>query len=275
MVGVPTKQTDLSRPRRFAARTLPLWLAAVLVPGLAEAAGELTGEQIYRQKCASCHGASGEGNREEYAHPLVGDRTLPRLVAYIAKSMPDDAPGECVGEDAEKVGAYIFDAFYSKAAQARNAPARIELSHLTVNQYRHAVADLIGGFRGAASKDERRGLQGDYYRSKRTRGNTGTISRVDPEVRFDFGTSSPDPEKIEPKEFAIRWQGSVLAPETGDYEFVVRTPNSVRLFVNDLRQPMIDAFVKSGSDDEYRGSIRLLAGRRYPVRMSTRRPTRG
>src|SRR5262249_18679582 len=133
MVGVPMVRTDPSRPRRLPARTLPVWLAAAMVPGLAQAAGEVTGEQIYRQKCASSHGAGGEGTREEYPHPLAGDRTLPRLVAYIAKSMPDDAPGECVGEDAEKVGAYIFEAFYSKAAQARNKPARIELSHLTVN----------------------------------------------------------------------------------------------------------------------------------------------
>ena len=34
--------------------------------------------------------------------------------------MPEDAPGECVGEDAEKVAAYIYESFYSKAAQARN-----------------------------------------------------------------------------------------------------------------------------------------------------------
>src|SRR5262245_59616174 len=111
MVGVPMVQTNPQRPRRLPAFSISLCLAAAMVPGLARAAGDLTGEQIYRQKCASCHGASGEGTREEYPHPLVGDRTLPRLVSYIAKSMPDDAPGECVGEDAEKVGAYLYDAF--------------------------------------------------------------------------------------------------------------------------------------------------------------------
>ncbi len=71
------------------------------------------------------------------------------LARLIAKTMPEDAPGECVGEDAEKVAAYIYESFYSKAAQARNkfqAP-RIELSRLTVRQYRSAVADLVGSFR--------------------------------------------------------------------------------------------------------------------------------
>lgn len=244
-----------------------LGIVAALCPGLAAAAGGPTGEQIYRRQCASCHGASGEGTREDYPHPLVGNRTVDRLARYIARSMPEDDPGTCVGEDAENVAAYIYDAFYSKVAQARNKPARIELTHLTVSQYRNVLADLIGTFREPVRWDERHGLQGEYFKSKRFRGGSGVISRVDPEVRFDFGRSSPDPEKIESKEFAIRWQGSVLAPETGEYEFIVRTVNSARLWVNDLRQPLIDAGVKSGDDTEYRGSIRLLAGRAYPVRL--------
>ena len=42
------------------------------------------------------------------------------LARLIAKTMPEDAPGECVGEDAQKVAAYIYETFYSKDAQARN-----------------------------------------------------------------------------------------------------------------------------------------------------------
>ncbi|AGA25342.1 DUF1592 domain-containing protein [Singulisphaera acidiphila] len=244
-------------------------LAIVLAPRMATAAEESnSGEQIYLRQCASCHGAKGEGTPQDYPHPLVGDRTLPRLASYIAKSMPEDDPGSCVGEDAEKVAAYIHEAFYSKTAQARAKPPRIELAHLTVRQYRNAVADLLGGFREPGQwGGDRRGLQGDYFKSKQIH-NDGVISRVDPVVRFQFAKSSPDPEKIDPKEFSIRWQGSVLAPETGEYEFIVKTENSFRLWVNDLKQqPLIDAYVKSGSDTEYRGSIRLLAGRAYPLRL--------
>lgn len=260
------------RPSRVVSTTFA-WLALMVVtsPGWLQAAEKEkgkseTGEQIYVRQCASCHGAKGEGTPEDYPHPLIGDRTLPRLTSYIAKSMPDDDPGSCVGEDAEKVSAYIFDAFYSKAAQARTKPPRIELAHLTVRQYRNAVTDLIGSFRTTGQWGERRGLQGDYFKSKQIR-KDGVISRVDPEVRFNFAKSSPDPEKIEPKEFAIRWQGSVLAPETGEYEFLVKTENSARFWINDLKQPLIDAYVKSGSDTVYRGTIRLLAGRAYPLRL--------
>ena len=95
---------------------MPLFLASATVW-----ADETTGEQIYRKMCISCHGANGEGSKD---HPeaLVGDRSLDKLALYIAKSMPEDTPGKCVGDDAKKVADYIYNAFYSRAAQARNKP---------------------------------------------------------------------------------------------------------------------------------------------------------
>jgi hypothetical protein len=268
------------------------------MPALASTDEDRVGEKIYRQKCASCHGISGEGDDEEYPRQLAGDKSVPQLVRLISKTMPSDAPGTCTGPDAEKVAAYIYDAFYSKAARERNKPPRIELSRLTVSQYRNAVSDLVGSFRGDAQWGDQRGLEGEYFKSKRFRGGDRVIARIDPEVRFDFKTSSPapatfdpkefasrpratllgpralalanipvKPARIDPKEFAIRWQGSVLAPETGEYEFIVRTENSAELWVNDTKRALIDASVKSGSDTEHRGTIRLLGGRAYPIRL--------
>ena len=46
-----------------------------------------------------------------------------------------------------------------------------------------------------------------------------------------------------------------------------KTENAAKLSINDLRRPLIDALVKSGSDTEYRGSIYLLGGRAYPIRL--------
>jgi hypothetical protein len=78
------------------------------------------------------------------------------------------------------------------------------------------------------------------------------------------------------QEFRINWQGSLLAPETGEYEFLIKTENAARLWVNDNVRPLIDAGVKSGSDTEYRASIYLLGGRIYPLRLEfirTKEPT--
>src|SRR5690606_23244936 len=106
-----------------------------------------TGEQIYRQMCADCHGPKGEGTAD-HTVPLIGDRSLKDLARVITKTMPKDEAELCVGEDAEKVAAYIYEAFYSPTAQMRNQPPRLELARLTVRQYRHTISDLVGSFRG-------------------------------------------------------------------------------------------------------------------------------
>src|SRR5262249_9410677 len=114
--------------------------------------------------------------------------------------------------------------------------------------------------------DEQRGLQGEYF-PKKFRKAQPLLTRRDREIRFDFGTASPAPEIMPANEFTIRWNGSVLAPETGEDEVSLRTRNGARVWVTDGRRALIDAWVKSGNDTEYRGSVRLLAGRAYPLRL--------
>ena len=259
------------------ALALPAWLALSGVsPAIADEASK-SGEQIYRQQCASCHGATGQGS-EDYPRALLGDRSPAQLTRLIERTMPEDDPGTCVGEDARQVAQYIHDGFYSRTAQARNKPPQIELSRLTVRQYRNAVADLIGSFREAGTWDDKeRGLRGEYFKSGRLRNGDRLITRLDPEVKFDFGLSGPGPEpdKFDPKEFSIGWKGAVLAPDTGEYEFIVRTENSTRFYVNDVEHPLIDAWVKSGNDTEYRGSIYLVAGQAYPIRLDFSKAKQG
>ncbi len=244
------------------------WAVALLAASMTAVAAEQTGEQIFRQQCARCHGAQGEGVAKEYGKPLVGDRSVTELAQLIGKTMPEDDPGTCQGDDARRVATYIYDNFYSPVAQARIRPARIELSRLTVRQYRHAVADLVGSFRSVGRWADERGLQANYYSSTQLWNKKDhVLERIDPVVDFNFGESSPIAEKIKPEEFSIRWEGGVLAPETGEYEFILRSENAARLWINDPTRPLIDATVQSGKDVERRESIRLLAGRVYPVRI--------
>lgn len=229
-------------------------------------APEGTGEAIYRDQCISCHGEQGEGT-DEYKHALVGDRSVVELTKFIHDTMPKDSAEDCVGPDAERVAKYMYEAFYSKDAQARLHPPRIELARLTVRQYRNSLADLIGSFRDRGDPPTERGLKGEYYKSSRPRGRDREFERVDRTIAFDFKDSSPDPDKIKPEEFSSRWRGSVFAPDTGEYEFIVKTENGARLWVNDDQKPLIDAGVKSGDDREFRATIWLLGGRWYPLRL--------
>jgi len=273
--------------RRHLTWTMLLPLAIVLNPCVAVAADTRTGEQIYRLRCAKCHGVSGEGTDDNYPNQLAGNKSVAQLARFIAKKMPKDSPQKCDNEEAQKVAAYIYDKFYSDAAQERNKPPRIELARLTVRQYRNAVADLIGSFHTAASSSpatppdkkeatkkvsrekDQHGLRGEYFKSFGFRTRNRVLERLDPTVQFDFEESGPDSKNFEPDRFSIRWEGTILAPETGRYELIVRTEHAARLWLNDTKTPLIDAWVKSGAsgDSGHSASIFLLGGRSYPVRL--------
>jgi hypothetical protein len=254
-----------------------LAVAVTMLSAAVAVAQEPAGAVIYQQKCARCHGKTGEGTKDN-PQPLIGNRSLPQLAKYIAKSMPEDKPGTCTGADAEKVAAYIFDAFYSPAAQARIKVPRVELARLTVSEYRHAVTDLIGSFRpakAANSSKEEHGLRGEYFNAGGKKGRTAAFARIDPVVRIDFNASTLDLDKLKAEQISATWQGSVVAIDTGMYDFIVRTEHSTRLWVNDMKKPLIDKAVKSGSDIEFHGEIFLLAGRAYPMRLEFSRASLG
>ncbi len=243
--------------------TLPKKPAPLKKPAV-PSAKQKSGDQVYAQRCASCHGAKGEGGKG-YKRPLVGDLSVGELARFIKEEMPPEPMPKLPADDARSVADYIYGAFYSPIAQERNKPARIELSRLTVRQYRNAVTDLIGSFRRGEQADEKRGLRAKYFKTRK--GDDLVLERVDPEIRFDFGTAVAVPEQDDPYQFVMRWEGSVLAPETGEYEFIVRTEQAAKLWINDLNQPLVNAEIKSGNSNEYRASIFLLGGRHYPLRL--------
>ena len=247
---------------------------------------ENRGAAIYQKLCASCHGDKGQGVQDKYDEPLHGNRGVEALAKRIARTMPDDDVGACVGEDARQVAAYIYDAFYSPRAQWRLRPPEFDLARLTNAQFRTSVADLMGLFRGGSDRapGDQRGLKAHYTgqqleefgpqlppekdddkRREREKKERVTFDRVDEKIDFHFGEHSPDAERMRDDAFNIRWDGSILAPETGVYEFVVKTENGVRLSINNPKTPLIDAWVTSGpAVREEKKSIFLLGGRTYP-----------
>ena len=197
--------------RRF--RALPLIaLPLLLASPWHAAAAEPSGEQIFKAKCANCHGTQGEGSKK-HKQRLEGEKSVAQITKTIFDTMPESNPGSLTEKEAAAVAAYIHDAFYSQVARERNRPARVELARLTVRQYRQTVADLIGSFRDpSAPWGEKSGLRAEYFKGRNFNGNSRVLERVDPQVNFDFGTAAPVAEKMEPHEFLIRWNGS-LCPE--------------------------------------------------------------
>lgn len=250
------------------------WLVGLLVlsflmnqAGSLFAAKQLSGKEIYQKQCVKCHGKNGEGVKGKYDEALAGDWAPEKLARVIAKTMPDDKPGTCIGPNADAVAQYVHETFYSRQARARLNPARVELVHLTNPQYQNTVADLVRRMGSIEFRPltEARGLRATYAKSR----NMGdkAFDRIDREIDFDFGTESPDNSKMKPEEFSIRWDGSLIAEETGDYEFIVKTINGMRLWLNNREDPIIDAWVTSGSAEQ-RVTVKLIGGRVYPLSLA-------
>ena len=250
-----------------------VWMALWFSPLFAGEAIAADGEKIYATQCAFCHGKSGEGSKK-YPKPLAGEKSIPQLAEQIQKTMPKEEPGSLSKDDATAVATHAFDRFYSATAREKNNPVRTEQARLTVPQYRNAVADIIGHFRGNATyREAKLGLKGEYFKDR----NHGKrlIERLDPVVKFDFGVNAPAEKDFDAKEFSIRWTGSVMIPETGEYTFIVKSDQSVRLWVNDNKNAIADGYVRSGTDNEYRGTVFLLGGRAYPIRLDFSKALQG
>ena len=253
------------------------------------------GKRLYEAHCQQCHGENGQGKPDEYDEPLSGDRSIKSLARLIERTMPEDEPEAVLGDDASKVAGFIYHAFYSPKAQERLLPPpRIELLRLTVPQYRNAVSDLIGSFAAIHTTQPKRevaltpsplehGLSAEYFQSKgMSKADKLLIERIDSTIDFDFGEGSPS-EKIAPDQFSAIWEGSLIANETGYYEFRISTQNGTRLYLNaentgkrrKLRddssllgqQAVIDAWVSSGTMREHTARVFLLGGRHYPIRL--------
>ena len=224
------------------------------------------GAAIYISQCASCHGEKGEGGTKQYPEPLAGDASRKELAKLISDTMPEDDPESCVGEDATAVAAYVFDQFYSDAAQVRNRPPRIGMARLTGPQLRQSLADLYSHFGGIAKTTSERGVKAIYFDGARWKNENKKIERVDPIIQFDFGHNSPG-EGIDPKAFYICWEGGLLANATGRYEIIVRSTCSFVMDFGRLGRELINNHVQSGDKTEFRKTVTLTAGRVYPFKI--------
>ncbi|NQX02261.1 DUF1592 domain-containing protein [bacterium] len=242
-----------------------------------------TGEAIYQKHCASCHGDKGQGVADEYDEPLHGVRPLASLARYIDRYMPEDDPDLVSPEESQRVAEYLMGAFYTQGA-ADPAEAKTAFARLTNRQFRESVADLIGSFGAAPPPGPGVGLKARYFESDGMNKKAKlVITRDDTRLDVDFAENSPG-DGISAEQFSIVWDGSLLAPATGWYDFRIRTPNGARLYLNGelkegdgntrddsgaKRQPaLIDSWVSSGEQPrEVAARVFLLGGRSYPLRL--------
>ncbi len=224
------------------------------------------GRLIYSKQCIDCHGNKGQGVQEVHEEPLSGDLSAGELAKLITRTMPDGEPEKCTGADAEAVAAYIHHAFYSEAARIRNRPPSIRLTHLTAAQLRQSLTDLYGRFTGSMWSERKRGITASYYDGARSKKENLKIDRVDARIDFDWKHDGPG-DGINPKDFFIRWRGSLKVDETGRYEIVIHSTCAFICNLGRSNREFINNRVQSGDNTEFRKSIVLTAGRVYPLQI--------
>lgn len=237
------------------------------------------GQQIYKQQCAECHGDHGQGVKEIYSKPLIGDASLEQLTRRIEETMPEGDAAECVGPEAAAVAQFVYASFYSPEARAAAlAQFKPDLQRLTVPQCRQTIVDLVGAYRKDFEKPytDRRGLSLRFNGRHPTKEKNGKKIWVDrdaegSEVFFEYSEASPYEDIDRAEKITATWTGSVLAEVSGEYEFVLRTPNGFNLWFNesDFRAtPLIDGSVVSGTETrEVKHNVYLVAGQAYPIRV--------
>lgn len=225
------------------------------------------GEAIFAASCTDCHGQNGEGSESAYAQPLTGDLSIGQLAEIVSDTMPEGEPELCVAEDALAVATFMYESFYSEAAQIRNRPPRAVLTRLTADQLRQSISDLFSQFEGLPQPSSKFGLNAEYYDGDRRDKEKRKIERIDPVLDFDFGLESPG-EGINKNKFVIYWRGGIRADVTGRYEIIVRSSCSFTCKLGRYDRDFIDNHVQSGDKTEFRQSLYLTAGRVYPFELT-------
>jgi glucose/arabinose dehydrogenase len=105
------------------------------------------------------------------------------------------------------------------------------------------------------------GLQAEYYNNIDF--TDLVLTRTDATIDFAWGSGSPDPI-IGSDTFSVRWAGQIESLYSETYTFYATSDDGVRLWVDD--ELLIDGFVDQ-PPREYSGTIDLLAGQKYDIRM--------
>jgi hypothetical protein len=109
------------------------------------------------------------------------------------------------------------------------------------------------------------GLQGEYRTTQyKTFTNAPTLTRVETNVDFSWGTGSPD-AAISVDYFTARWVGQVQPLYSQDYTFYTYSDDGSRLWVNG--QLVVSQWADQGAKELGSTPVTLVAGQKYDLVM--------
>ena len=106
------------------------------------------------------------------------------------------------------------------------------------------------------------GLKAEYFANK-TLAGAPVVTRVDPDVNFDWGLLSPAPG-IPVDDFSARWTGKLVATTTGKYRLGAIADDGVRVY---LDGKLIAEDWTDHAPATVTGEVTLEAGKSYDIKM--------
>ncbi len=100
------------------------------------------------------------------------------------------------------------------------------------------------------------GIKGEYFNNV-TLAGTPALTRVDPDINFDWGGNSPGPG-VQAPVFSVRWTGMLNVPFTETYTFYANVFSAVRVWVDD--KLIINNWMAHHMAIEYQAKIDLEVG---------------
>ncbi|MCB0836174.1 MAG: PQQ-dependent sugar dehydrogenase, partial [Bacteroidetes bacterium] len=133
--------------------------------------------------------------------------------------------------------------------------AKNKIDSAGVELIKEWILDIDGDFPAEGS-----GLQGEYYDNSNL--TNLKLTRIDTEIDFYWGTSSPDTNFIGDNSYSVRWTGQVMPIYNETYTFYTNSDEGVRLYVDGVL--IIDKWVNQGPT-EWTGNIALTAGQKVDI----------
>jgi len=81
------------------------------------------------------------------------------------------------------------------------------------------------------SSENQKGLKGFYFSTPDLKGELA-FERQDEQLNFKWTLYSPNPEKLQPDNYSVRWTGKLEAPTSGKYQLGLRGNDGFRLYLN-------------------------------------------
>ncbi|MDR3709907.1 MAG: glycoside hydrolase family 3 C-terminal domain-containing protein [Capsulimonadaceae bacterium] len=107
------------------------------------------------------------------------------------------------------------------------------------------------------------GLKAQYFANEELNG-TPVVTRIDPNIDFDWGNSAVPAPGVKHDHFSVRWTGKFAVPTTGVYEIAMSADDGCRVF---LDGHSIIHHWEHGAAFPHAKTIMLTKGRTYNLRV--------